>query len=398
MTTLTTTKRPLRKLTEYCDSEVKTYETSPCGCGFVMVATFSTEDRDYCVYDEAGFVCESASTLAEANELASAELAAHKATCTAPPTRMPKVGDHGFARYYEWDCPTCQTHWEGKWDNPLDEYGELTGGSEPYSLTQDGKEVGSYSYETAADMHADFVAAVAEHTCEPPEDNPPLAASCPECDWGVEAQSLGGSTLYRLEATDTPEGYAACEPQSGLITADEAAASLLAKHQEDMHSDHYYVLPLAELLRQMDAKEAAAEVPPAEDDNPFAHRECEACGGELWGDLDTGWTCRFCDYEDDGLRVQVGHSEISPSYFYLGIYGVSGFMHAEATTTADRIEVARDEARKALSLYRAHGMLPAGWERTSRPVRPAYKPTLEEEREAKAPAEDAPILRSSKTA
>ena len=259
MTTTTTTKRPLRKLTEYCDSEIKTYETTPCGCGFVMVALWNSEDRDYCVYDaDDGFVCESASTLAEANELASAELAAHQATCTAPPKQMPKVGDHGFARFYEWDCPTCETHWEGKWDDPYDEYGELTGGSEPYSLTQDGKEVGSYSYETAADMHADFVAAVAEHTCTAPEDNPPeddtpLAASCSECDWGVEAQSLGGSTLYRLEATDTPEGYAACEPQSGTDNAALSVARLLAKHREDMHSDHYYVLPLSELRRQIDA-------------------------------------------------------------------------------------------------------------------------------------------------
>ena len=69
MTSTTTTKRPLIKRSEFCDSEVKNYETSPCHCGWQLLAIYSCEDRDYFLYDEAGFINECAVTLAEANEL-----------------------------------------------------------------------------------------------------------------------------------------------------------------------------------------------------------------------------------------------------------------------------------------------------------------------------------------
>ena len=174
MTTLTTTK-PLRKIDDLSDSDLKTYEARCDRCDFTIWAQWVAEWQDigkleaYDIsdkHDEEGWSLGSAATLKEANSIVAEIIANHKATCTAPPKQMPKVGDHGFARFYDWECPECETRWEGKWDDPYDEYGELTGGSEPYSLTQDGKEVGSYSYETAADMHTDFRQAVADHTCE----------------------------------------------------------------------------------------------------------------------------------------------------------------------------------------------------------------------------------------
>ena len=73
-------------------------------------------------------------------------------TAITPPKRLPKTADYGDCRYYEWECPVCGGEWQGSYDRTIID----TGGCEPYTLRFDGADVGSYSYETAADMHSDF--------------------------------------------------------------------------------------------------------------------------------------------------------------------------------------------------------------------------------------------------
>ena len=85
-------------------------------------------------------------------------------TTIKPPARLPKTADLGDARYYEWHCPECQAHWQGSYHQPAAYDNTCT---EPYTLLEDGRECGSFSYETAKLMHDDFRLAVAEHTCQP---------------------------------------------------------------------------------------------------------------------------------------------------------------------------------------------------------------------------------------
>ena len=78
-----------------------------------------------------------------------------------PPSRLPKTADLGDHRYYGWDCPGCGTEWRGSYNRDIIE----TGGCEPYTLYENDQDCGSYSYETAELMHADFRTAFADHAC-----------------------------------------------------------------------------------------------------------------------------------------------------------------------------------------------------------------------------------------
>ena len=70
------------------------------------------------------------------------------------------------------------------------------------------------------------------------------SALCPNCeDWKVSATQLGDTELRSLVASDTPEHYAACPPQSSLEACQQVASRLLVEHMEGCRPkvrDHRY--------------------------------------------------------------------------------------------------------------------------------------------------------------
>ena len=77
--------RPLVKLPQFCDSDIRTYETAECDCGWVLIALWNSEWRDYSIYDDyrdkGGSFQSGANTLAEAQREAAWVVAEHLTTC-----------------------------------------------------------------------------------------------------------------------------------------------------------------------------------------------------------------------------------------------------------------------------------------------------------------------------
>lgn len=141
-------------------------------------------------------------------------------TTTAPPDaprRMPKVSDHGDRRYYHHRCADCGTTWEGAWHSPA---AYDTDCSEPYTLRENGDPCGSFSYERAADMHADFAAAVADHDCAPP---PP---TCRECDAELPADNTTGECPAACSYERWADGLPIEQTKPDPIPAEHAEAGL----------------------------------------------------------------------------------------------------------------------------------------------------------------------------
>ena len=163
MTTLTTTisQKPLKKITE--GGGYKQHQANcPKACGFSVDVEYCPDTYPAYRVDTADGDLTERKNLAACQAVASEWLADHLAGCEAPPPKLPKVSDKGDCRFYEWQCEGCQTEWQGSYYNPEDYDPDIT---EPYTLRQDGNDCGSFSYETAAGMHADFRQAVADHDC-----------------------------------------------------------------------------------------------------------------------------------------------------------------------------------------------------------------------------------------
>ena len=271
-------QRPLSKVPSLCDAELRHYEARcPQGCGTPIIAQWQAWDGyterqpadydPYVVWDDTspdgsagGWT---AQTLAEAQGYARDLLLEHLAVCAAVviPKQIPKTSDMGDCRFYDWTCDQCGTHWSGNYYSPAAYDSDC---SEPYTLTQDGRECGRYSYETAAQMHADFAEAVGSHDCQPQADDDDAADD--EAGINLDEIALKGSQwrkLLRLAGMDDSD-LAADIPATDDVLA--AAREMLAQNEDEAAS-------------KADCLECGTAIQPDADGMVYLY--CETCGNHL---------------------------------------------------------------------------------------------------------------------